>query len=137
VEEKELELQQERHAAVLRILELAISDINHQINIVALYQQSAEYDAKACQEFYDRLAKESAAARERYNSVIARLQEQQQSHSTRITEQKDQLRKLLDENRRMKESKTTYDRQIFELEGQLKKLNETEGLLAAEWQTSM
>lgn len=69
--------------------------------------------------------------------MIDSLQKQQQSHASKIADQKEQLRKLLDENRRMKESRTSYDRQIFELEGQLKRLNETEGLLSAEWQQSM
>ena len=40
--------------------------------------------------------------------------------------QKEELRKLQDENKRMKDSKDQYDRQIRDLEAQLIRLHETE-----------
>jgi hypothetical protein len=73
IEGAEAELRQERHQAVLRILELILDDIHHHLNLISLSQQTSEYDEKACQEFEARLAKEAENARQRYNSVVERI----------------------------------------------------------------
>lgn len=65
------------------------------------------------------------------------MQQQQQEHAQKIAQQKDALRKVLDENRKMKIAKDQIDKQIRDLEGQVSRLHETETQLAAEWVRSM
>lgn len=47
LEEAEIALQSERHEAVLKILELALADVNHHLSLIQLYNKTAEFDAKA------------------------------------------------------------------------------------------
>lgn len=47
VEQAEVQLQQERHQAVLRLLELALADVNHHLTLLDLHGQITEQDTKA------------------------------------------------------------------------------------------
>ena len=95
---------------MLRILELALADVNHHLSLVQLYNQTADFDANAYQEYTDRLSKEVESARGRYFTVYDKLEQQQQEHAQKISQQKDALRKVLDENRKMKIAKEQIDK---------------------------
>ena len=128
-----MQLQKERHNAVLRILQLILSDINHHLQLIQTRNTIGETELENMQSFLKEILSQSKEAKQKYVLLEQNIRVNLEEYQKKTTIFKDELRIITDQNRKLMGQKELQDRQLAELQRNLQIMLESEQKISGEW----
>ena len=105
VEQQEKALQEERHHAVLRILQLALADINHHLQLIQSKNAIGEAELQSMQEYLTQILSQSKEAKQKYVMLEQNIRVNLDEYAKKASIFKDELRLITEQNRKLVASK--------------------------------
>jgi hypothetical protein len=91
-----MQLQRERHSAVLRILQLILSDINHHLQLIQTRNVIGETELENMQKFLQEILSQSKEAKQKYTLLEQNIRVNLDEYQKKTTVFKDELRIITD-----------------------------------------
>ena len=91
-----MQLQRERHSAVLRILQLILSDINHHLQLIQTRNVIGETELENMQKFLQEILSQSKEAKQKYTLLEQNIRVNLDEYKKKTTVFKDELRIITD-----------------------------------------
>lgn len=137
VELQEKALQEERHHAVLRILQLALADINHHLQLIQNKNVIGEAELKCMQDYLTQILSQSKEAKQKYVLLEQNIRVNLDEYQKKTSVFRDELKLLRERNRKLQAEKEQQDRQLAELQHNLQLMLESEQKISSEWLTGV
>lgn len=96
VDAQEVQLQKERHNAVLRILQLILADINHHLQLIQTRNVIGETELENMQKFLQEILSQSKEAKQKYTLLEQNIRVNLEEYQKKATVFKDELRIITD-----------------------------------------
>lgn len=102
LEQVERSLVNERHQLVLKMLQLALADVNHALHLTSNRNKINANDVAQLQQFLDQILQLSKEAKERFTELEQRIRQNSQEYQQKSATFKEELRIILEENNQLK-----------------------------------